>query len=81
MSAADAAAVVSAVAACITAVGGVIVTLFIFIPSLRTARRTHEIVNQQRTDLVNYSRALTRTLREHGIDVPVDQSLPPDGDG
>lgn len=77
----DIAGIISAVAACITALGGVVVTMFIFIPSLRTAKRTHEIVNQQRTDLVNYSRALTRTLREHGIDLPIDQSLPPDGSG
>jgi hypothetical protein len=25
----------------------------------------------------NYQRALERALREHGIDVPVDQSVPP----
>ena len=75
----DIAGVVSAIAACITALGGIIVTLWIFISSLRTARSTHQIVNQQRTDLVNYSRALSRTLKEHGIDLPVDQSLPPDG--
>ena len=75
----DIAGIVSAIAACITALGGIIVTLWIFIPSLRTARSTHQIVNQQRTDLVNYSRALSRTLKEHGIDLPVDQSLPPDG--
>jgi hypothetical protein len=71
--------IITAVAAVITAAGGFIVSIRVLIPSLKTAEDTHKIVNQQRTDMQNYNRALTRTLKDHGIDLPVDQSIPPDG--
>lgn len=35
----------------------------------------HVIVNQQRTDLQRYQRALIATLKSHGIDPPADQSV------
>lgn len=35
----------------------------------------HTIVNQQRTDMLNYQRALVRLLNKHGIEVPEDQSI------
>lgn len=34
----------------------------------------HIIVNQQRTDTMNYQRALIAALNKHGIEVPTDQS-------
>ena len=35
---------------------------------------THKIVNQQRTDMINFQTVLINTLTAHGIDVPEDQS-------
>lgn len=32
-------------------------------------------MNQQRTDAMNYQRALINALHKAGIDVPVDQSV------
>ncbi len=45
-----------------------------------TSSRTeevHVIVNQQRTDMTRYNEALVRALRSAGIEVPIDQSIPP----
>jgi hypothetical protein len=41
----------------------------------KSVNDVHKIVNQQRTDMQRYQRALVRALENHGIDVPVDQSL------
>ena len=77
------ASVITAIAVCITAVGGVIAALTLFIPILRNTKSlrhevadVHTIVNQQRTDAANYQRALVRALKDAGVDVPTDQSLP-----
>lgn len=72
------------VAAC-GAVATLITAIALLIPSLRGLRRdvaqVHTIVNQDRTDARNYTAALIRQLVSHGVEVPVDQSLPPtDGD-
>ena len=48
--------------------------------AVRTGVKTeevHTIVNQQRTDMTRYNEALVRALRAAGIEVPVDQSIPP----
>jgi hypothetical protein len=34
----------------------------------------HKIVNQQRTDMLRYQRALIVALKAHGVEVPDDQS-------
>jgi hypothetical protein len=54
----------------------------VLIPILRTNRqngddiaKVHKIVNQQRTDALNYQRALIRALQAKGIEVPQDQSV------
>lgn len=82
MQASSLAGTITAIAASITAlgtaVGGLIVVIKVLIPLLRTSRDTHKIVNQQRTDMQNYIRALVAELRIHGINIPIDQSLPPD---
>jgi hypothetical protein len=70
--------IITAVAASFTALGGLLVSVRVLIPSLKTAKDTHKIVNQQRTDMQNYNRALMRALKDHGIDLPVDQSIPTD---
>lgn len=77
------AGVVTAIATVLTALGGVIAALALLIPILRETRANghqtreiHTIVNQQRTDSLNYQRALIRALADRGIDIPVDQSLP-----
>ena len=69
------AATITAFAAVITALGGLILAFGVLLPLLRTARATHKIVNQERTDRMNYQRALIRALEDKGIAVPIDQSV------
>ena len=71
--------IIVAIASSVTAVGGIIVSITVLIPLLRTSKSTHQIVNQQHTDSVNYQNALIRALKERGIDVPIDQSQPNGG--
>jgi len=81
------AGVITAAGLLITAVSGLFVALTRFLPEVRRMRKAaeatqavvdevHTIVNQQRTDMTNFNRALIRALNEGGIPVPVDQSLP-----
>jgi hypothetical protein len=70
------AAVITAGASVITALGGFVVAVAVLIPNLRVSRETHHLVNQGHTDSVNYQNALIRALRNSGINVPIDQSLP-----
>lgn len=72
---------ITAICTSLTALGGLIVTLKVFIPAKRTseeakviAKETHVIVNQQRTDMIRYTTVLTRALERAGIDIPEDQS-------
>lgn len=67
-------AIITAIAATITAIGGVIVALTVLIPMYRVTKITHKIVNQQQTDLKNYQMALIKALELHNIEVPEDQS-------
>lgn len=71
------AGIITAAATVITACGGVILAISVLIPILRQTRQIHTIVNQQRTDMERYQRALVAVLKEHGIDVPIDQSIDP----
>jgi hypothetical protein len=78
--------VFTAVATVITALGGLTLAVGVLLPILRSTKKTeqavdkvHVIVNQQQTDLRRYIVALTEVLRQHGIEVPVDQSLPVTG--
>ena len=68
------AGVITAFATVLIAIGGIITAVAVLIPILRTTRSTHKIVNQQRTDMLNFQRALIRALTDHGIPIPVDQS-------
>jgi hypothetical protein len=61
------AGVITALTGMITAVGGLILAIKVWLP-------THKIVNQQRTDMINFQTVLINTLTAHGIDVPEDQS-------
>lgn len=82
MAASTWAGVISAIAGVITAVGGLYAALAVFIPAQRAAKHTlddvHKIVNQQRTDMTNFNRALIRALKDANVPVPVDQSVEPD---
>jgi hypothetical protein len=76
------AGIITASSTVLIAIGGIIATLTVFIPVLRTAKSTnaqvhdvHIVVNQQRTDMKNYQRALVKALVAAGIEVPEDQSL------
>ena len=73
------AAIITAGASAVTALGGVIVAFTVLIPSLRIAKNTHTLVNQSHTDSINYQNALIRALKEKNIEVPVDQSAPNGG--
>lgn len=82
------AGIITAVATALTALGGLILAISVLVPILRSTRRVetqvgvvHTIVNQQRTDAQRYNIALSEVLRAHGIDIPVDQSLPVTGHG
>ena len=77
------AGIITAVSATITALGGLVLALGVLIPILRATRRVetqtsviHTIVNQQRTDAQRYNIALSELLHKHGIEPPIDQSLP-----
>lgn len=76
------AGIITASASVFTAVSLVISALTVFLPILRGTRENkvaigevHTIVNQQRTDMQRYQRALIKVLEAHGIDVPDDQSV------
>jgi hypothetical protein len=71
--------IITAIAATITAIGGLIVAFTVLIPMFRNTKTIHKIVNQQQTDLRNYQRALLETLSAHNIPIPPDQSRGGDG--
>jgi Flp pilus assembly protein TadB len=77
MTGSSVAGVITAVATVLIALGGVITAVGVLLPILRGTRQIHKIVNQQRTDMENFQRALIRALTDAGVPVPVDQSLPP----
>lgn len=82
MSPSSLAGVITAFASVLIAVGGIITAFSVLLPILRQTRAVHKIVNQQRTDMFRYQQALIRALTDHGITVPLDQSVdhdnPPD---
>ena len=72
MEASTVVALVGAGAALVTAIGGLVASLTVFLPILREARAVHTLVNQQHTDMKRYQRLLVMSLRQHGIEVPDD---------
>lgn len=70
------AGIITAIAAAITAFGGLVLAVTVLIPMLKTVNTTHRIVNQQRTDMQRYIAAQNQLLKKHGIEPPIDQSLP-----
>ena len=70
------AGVVTAFATVFTLITAIVTAVTALMPILRISRDTHKIVNQQRTDMQRYQAALVLALKQAGIDVPVDQSLP-----
>jgi hypothetical protein len=58
---------VTALTGLLTAIGGLLLAIKVILP-------THKIVNQQRTDMLNFQATLVKTLVAHGIEVPEDQS-------
>ena len=71
----------SSLAGIVGAAAGVITSISLLlgaIPALIKVKRQttsiHHIVNQQRTDMQNWNRALVRALKDAGIEVPIDQS-------
>jgi UPF0716 family protein affecting phage T7 exclusion len=77
-----AAGVITAIATVVIAVGGLLSALTLLIPILRQTRalktqvtQVHTIVNQQRTDMERYQRALVTALQNANVDVPDDQSI------
>jgi len=80
MTGSSVAGVITAIATVLIALGGVITAVGVLIPILRLSRSTHKIVNQEKTNRDNFNRALIRALNDHGITVPIDQSIPPEVD-
>jgi len=70
--------VITAVATLVTAITALCALLPVMFKLVRDVKNVHTIVNQQRTDMQRYERTLVRALKEHGIEVPVDQSVNPD---
>lgn len=60
------AGLVTAVATMVTAFGGLYLG--------HRVQTVHKIVNQQRTDMIQYQKALIALLKHHDIDIPEDQS-------
>jgi len=88
MSASSLAGIITAVATVVSAAGGLFLALAVFLPIMRETRvaarasvatldEVHTIVNQQRTDMTNFNRALIRALNDAGVPVPIDQSVAP----
>jgi hypothetical protein len=48
-----------------------------FLVLWKEIRGVHRIVNQESTDRQAYNLLLANTLREHGIEVPVDAAVKP----
>jgi hypothetical protein len=73
------AGVITASASAFTAIALVITAVTGLIRSYKVegkVDKVHKIVNQERTDRMNYQRALIRALEDKGVTVPVDQSIP-----
>jgi len=72
--------IITAFASVLTALG-LVITAYAGLQRSRKVETkidiVHKIVNQQRTDMGNYQRALIRALVQHGIEVPADQSIQP----
>lgn len=66
--------IITAVATLVTALGGLVAAVRLLMPLLKQTKEVHAIVNQQRTDMVRYQRALEAALNSAGIELPVDQS-------
>lgn len=84
MSASSLAGVITAVATCLIALGGVVTAFSVLLPILRGTKNNsvqiqevHTIVNQQRTDSMKYQEELIAALNIHGIRIPPDNSLRP----
>ena len=84
---AEVAVLLTAVATTITAVGAFILARA-QAKALETAKATKktvdeidEIVNSQKTNMENFQRALIRALKDAGVAVPIDQSLPEEEGG
>lgn len=60
------AGMITAVATMVTAIGGIYLG--------RRVQEVHKIVNQQRTDMLQYQKALMAALSAAGIAIPADQS-------
>ena len=86
MSPSSIAGIITASATVLTAAGGLLLALAVFLPQMRETRRiaeaskvtldeVHVIVNQQRTDMQRYQRALIAALERAGVDIPEDQSV------
>jgi len=67
------AGLVTALATMVTAVGGIYLGHRMQSTSTRV-EQVHHIVNQQRTDMVQYQKSLIAALIKAGIEVPDDQS-------
>lgn len=84
------AGILTAIGTLLTALGVAATAFAVLIPILRRTKElnvkanvlsdktdaVHKIVNQQRTDAMNYQGALIAALRKAGVDIPDDQSRP-----
>jgi hypothetical protein len=74
------AGIITAVATMLTALGGLLLALKVVVPIRKETSQIHTMVNQQRTDALNYQKALIRALSKAGVDIPEDQSATGEGE-
>lgn len=82
MSGSDIALIITAVGVLVSTVVGAVVTLRRVdtvkdqVDTVKAdVQGVHQIVNQQRTDMLAYQQVLVGALKDKGIHVPTDQSL------
>ena len=66
--------ILTAAGSLLTGVAVLITAWRLLLPLLRSTREVHVMVNQQRTDMQRYQRALVAALQAAGVDVPADQA-------
>jgi hypothetical protein len=90
MAGSSVAGIITAIASGILALAALVSAFTVFIPMARrvrhteetaerteqVAKSTHVLVNSRYDNIENFNRALIRALNKHGIEVPIDQSLP-----
>jgi len=69
------AAIISALAALVTAVGGVLIAYRVLIPIVRKTDEVHALVNSNREDMLRREEVLIAALQHAGVKIPPNAAL------